>query len=277
MNTEKEKAAISRLKAFAPEAHPYWLCYSGGKDSDAVRILAELAGVRYDLEHDLTTVDAPETVRYVREMGAHINIPKLSMRQLIIRECYPPTRIARYCCRALKESNGKGRLKVTGVRTAESVMRSKKSGLIKILGKPKTVLNKADELGAEYDKPNDNSLIMNMDNAPSRRLVEFCYRTTNTILNPIIDWTDADVWEFLHAHGCKSNPLYECGVKRIGCIGCPMGSKSQKEDQFRHYPHLYKMYLNAFSAMLANRKKQGKNIEMWENAQDVMDWWIEKS
>jgi phosphoadenosine phosphosulfate reductase len=37
----------------------------------------------------------------------------------------PPTRIVRYCCEALKEQGGKGRLKVTGVRWAESVRRRK--------------------------------------------------------------------------------------------------------------------------------------------------------
>ncbi len=275
MNSEKEKQAIERLKAFEPMSEPYWICYSGGKDSDAVRILAELAGVKYDLEHNLTTVDAPETVRYVKSVGAHINIPSKPMRQLIIDECYPPTRIARYCCRALKESSGKGRLQVTGVRLAESVMRAKKGGLVKIIGKSKTVQLQADELGAEYTKPNDKSLIMNMDNSPSRRLVEHCYRTTNTMLNPILDWTDEDVWEFLHAYGCRSNPLYECGFKRIGCIGCPMGSKLQKEQQFERYPHLKKMYIAAFDDMLKNRAVQGKPIVQWKNGTDVMKWWVD--
>jgi len=48
-------------------------------------------------------------------------------------------------------------------------------------------------------------------------MVEHCYRTRKTMVNPIVDWTDEDVWEFLTHYGCKSNPLYECGFKRIGC------------------------------------------------------------
>lgn len=47
-------------------------------------------------------------------------------------------------------------------------------------------------------------------------MVEHCYRTRKTMVNPIVDWTDEDVWEFLTHYGCKSNPLYECGFKRIG-------------------------------------------------------------
>ena len=42
MNIEKEKRAIEYLKAFEPESEPYYLCYSGGKDSDVIRILAHL-------------------------------------------------------------------------------------------------------------------------------------------------------------------------------------------------------------------------------------------
>ena len=40
MNNEKVQKSIKRLKAFEPADEPYYLCYSGGKDSDCVRILA---------------------------------------------------------------------------------------------------------------------------------------------------------------------------------------------------------------------------------------------
>ena len=119
MNIEKEKTAIERLKAFEPETEPYYLCYSGGKDSDVIRILAELAGVRHEIHHNHTTVDAPETVRYVRSIpGVVIHHPELTMWELIVKNKRPPTFQARYCCSALKEPGGKGRLKVTGVRWA---------------------------------------------------------------------------------------------------------------------------------------------------------------
>lgn len=51
---KKEKRAIEYLKAFEPKDEPYYLCYSGGKDSDCIRILAELAGVKTDIKHNLT-------------------------------------------------------------------------------------------------------------------------------------------------------------------------------------------------------------------------------
>ena len=44
---EKERKAIEALRMFEPEDEPYYLCYSGGKDSDCIRILAQLAGVKH--------------------------------------------------------------------------------------------------------------------------------------------------------------------------------------------------------------------------------------
>lgn len=76
MNTEKERLAILYLRDFEPkdDDRGYYLCYSGGKDSDAIRILAQLAGVKHECKHNLTTVDAPESVRYVQKTIGRENI-----------------------------------------------------------------------------------------------------------------------------------------------------------------------------------------------------------
>ncbi|MCM1220349.1 MAG: phosphoadenosine phosphosulfate reductase family protein [Lachnospiraceae bacterium] len=204
MNIEKEKQAIAYLQTFEPETEPYYLCYSGGKDSDVIRILAEISGVKYEMHHNLTSVDAPETIHYIKSIpNVIIDIPhdihgnRISMWSLIIKKGLPPTRLMRYCCAELKETGGKGRMKITGVRAAESVNRAKNGGLIKIIGKPKTVQKMAENLGADYEITQQNGLVMNMDNNENRRLVEHCYRTTSTMINPILDWSDSDVWEFL--------------------------------------------------------------------------------
>lgn len=279
MDINKEKIAIERLKAFEPETEPYYLCYSGGKDSDVIRILAQLAGVKYEIHHNLTSVDAPETVRYVKSIpNVIIDIPhdkngnRVTMWSLIVKHGFPPTRIMRYCCSELKEQGGKSRMKITGVRAAESVNRAKKAGIIKIIGKPKTVQKVAESFGADYKISDAGGLVMNMDNDENRRLVEHCYRTTVTMLNPILDWTDADVWEFLNHYNCKSNPLYYCGQNRIGCIGCPIQSSKGQINDFNRYPKYKELYIRAFDRML----KAHSNKECyysWKNGFDVFDWW----
>lgn len=248
---EKEKLAIAWLKSFEPADEPYYLCYSGGKDSDVIRILADLAGVKHELHHNLTSVDAPETIKYIKSIpGVHIDIPhdrngnRVSMWTLIVKKGLPPTRIMRYCCSELKEKGGDGRMKITGVRAAESVNRMKNRGYINIIGKPVTVQRKAEQLQADIDINPKGGIVMNMDNDESRRLVEYCYRTTKTMLNPIINWTDADVWEFLKYYGCDGNPLYRQHCKRIGCIGCPMGGSKKQREEFELYPKYKTLYKN---------------------------------
>lgn len=275
MNTAKEQRAIEYLRMFAPEEEPYNLCYSGGKDSDCIRILAQLAGVRHEIHHNLTTVDAPETVRYIKSIpNVMIDYPKISMWRLIVKKMMPPTRIIRYCCSEMKERGGQGRLKITGVRWAESNRRKESDGIVRIIGKPKTIQGKAEENGLNYRVNRQGSLILNDDNDESRRFVEHCYRTTSTMVNPIVDWEDKDVWEFLHYYGCKGNPLYQCGETRIGCIGCPMqGPKGMKRD-FQRYPIYRANYIKAFDRMLLERKKAGKETRSWETGEDVMRWWV---
>lgn len=106
---EKEKEAIKYLRIFEPDdpQRPYYLAYSGGKDSDVILILAKLAGVRFEAVHNLTTVDAPETVYYVRNNpDVRIDKPEKSMWRLIEEKLIPPTRVVRYCCLELKERGG---------------------------------------------------------------------------------------------------------------------------------------------------------------------------
>lgn len=187
MDLAKEKRAIQYLQTFEPETEPYYLCYSGGKDSDVIRILASLANVKHDIVNNHTTVDAPETVRYIRSIpNVQISYPEKTMWQLVVEKGMPPTRLIRYCCAELKERGGKGRVKITGVRKEESTSRTLNGGLVKIIGKPKTVEKAAIQRGVDYEKTPKGGIILNHDNAESRQFVEHCYRTTSTMINPII-------------------------------------------------------------------------------------------
>ena len=272
MDKKKEKKAIERLRAFEPE-DGYYLCYSGGKDSDVIRILAQLANVKHACVHNLTTVDAPETVRYIKSLPeVQISYPKTTMWKLIEKKLMPPTRLARYCCSELKERGGNGKVIVTGVRWAESKKREESADIVRIIGKPKATQKTANQLSAEYRASKQGGLLLSTDNDNSRRMVEMCYRTRKTTVNPIVEWTDRDVWDFLHHYGCESNPLYQCGFHRIGCIGCPLAEKG-RFSEFARYPKYYANYVRAFDRMVAARKAKGLPTE-WTDGEDVMRWWL---
>ena len=157
---EKEAKAIEALKLFEPQDEPYYLCYSGGKDSDCIRILAQLAGVKHEIVHNLTTVDAPETIQYIKTIpnviiskarwadGTHKTMWNLIPKRGI------PTRLMRFCCAELKEQGGKGRLKITGVRAAESRSRKDNQGDITIIGKSQTVRKHLTESNTSFQLTN---------------------------------------------------------------------------------------------------------------------------
>ena len=261
--TDKVKTAIERIRTFDPlqngvSDNPYYVAYSGGKDSDALRVLFELSGVKYDLVHNHTTIDAPETVRYIRSIpGIQVSYPEMSMWKLIITCHFPPTRYMRYCCSILKERSGLGRFVSTGVRWSESNKRKKNRGSLELQGQNRS-----------------QGIILNADNDSDRKFFETCITKKKHILNPIIDWLDEDVWEFLNHHQCRSNPLYGEGWNRIGCIGCPMAAKAYRGREFIRWPKYKENYIKTFDKMLADRIVIGKPSTTWRTGQEVFDWWI---
>ncbi len=68
MNIEKEKRAIEYIRTFQPPNDPYIYAIQAAKTATRYVYLADLAGVDYDCVHNLTTVDAPETVNYVKSV-----------------------------------------------------------------------------------------------------------------------------------------------------------------------------------------------------------------
>ena len=107
-----------------------------------------------------------------------------------------------------------------------------------------------------------------------RKMVETCFKDkTKRYINPIIDWSETDVWDFIHQQGLKYCRLYDEGYKRIGCILCPMQTKKGKLRDAERYPKFYKVYLLAFKKMIEHRHYSGLECK-WKDPQEVMDWWI---
>lgn len=229
----KIEIAIDRIKIFEP-SEGYYVAISGGKDSDVIKALCDMAEVKYDLHHQHTTADAPQTVRYIREIypECEIDYPAKSIWQLIIENGTPPTRLMRYCCRELKEYGGEGRRKILGVRWSESSKRKN-----------------------------------------NRRLTEQCYKNNTFTVNPIIDWTDADVWEFHKIYNLPHNVLYDEGFKRVGCIMCPQKGKKAMLEDAKKFPKYYENYLRTFEKMLEKRKEKGLKTT-WKSSKEVMEWWL---
>lgn len=105
-------------------------------------------------------------------------------------------------------------------------------------------------------------------------IFESCRIQAKRVCNPIVDWTDTDVWAFIHYARVKTNPLYQCGFDRVGCIGCPMARKAGRMTQFSVWPTYKRAYIRAFDEMLKRRNKRWIENE-WQTGIDVFHWWIE--
>lgn len=275
--------AIQRLKSFEPP-EGYLLAFSGGKGSQCIYHLAQMAGVKFEAHYQVTIIDPPELIYFIREHYPDVifYVPhdaygkRISMWSLITKIGMPPTRFRRFCCAELKEKSGDGRMVVTGVRWAESARRKENRGVVNIDGKPKTTQKKANELGVQYKTNKYGGLVMNDDNDENRRLAGFCYRTQKMLLNPIVDWTDDEVWEFLNdivkVPHCR---LYDEGYKRIGCIGCTMAGAAGQKAEFKRYPKFRALHVRAFDRMIEQRKSEGLPTT-WMNGEVVMRWWIQE-
>lgn len=125
------------------------------------------------------------------------------------------------------------------------------------------------------------------DNEDSRRAIEHCYQRLKTTVNPIIDWTDGEIWEFIKAENIPYCGLYDCGFRRLGCIGCPMAQKHGREREFARWPKYKSAYLRSFGEMLKCRKERNMQDEsrpIWRyggadysepTPMDVFNWWME--
>ena len=101
---DKVADAINLLKAHEPP-EGYYLCFSGGKDSVVIHELAKRAGVKFEAYHNVTTVEPPELMRFIRDNYPDVinEHPPMTMAQLIVKKKMPPTQIFRFCCSYLKE------------------------------------------------------------------------------------------------------------------------------------------------------------------------------
>lgn len=274
---DKVQVAIERLKSFEPP-EGYYLAFSGGKDSVVIKALADMAGVKYDAHYTNTTVDPPELIRFIKEKHPDVEIvaPKdkdgnyITMWKLIRKKKLPPYRTTRYCCAVLKESQGYGRMTITGVRWAESSNRKINHGELTVY-KGKNMKELVDS--GNFTETNRGGVVLNNDNEESRKMIERCYQRNRVVVNPIIDWTDEDVWEFIREYEVPYCELYDKGYKRLGCIGCPMSS--HRAEELERYPKYKQAYIRAFDRMLEEREKSGlENRHNWQTGEDVYRWWV---
>lgn len=238
---QKIQDSINLLQEFEPSAleyseDGYYLCFSGGKDSVVIKDLAIKAGVKFKAYYSCTTIDPPELTRFIKRHHPDViwNIPKIPMLKMVEKKGLP-NMFSRWCCQLYKESDGAGKVKILGVRWAESKKRSKRW--------------------------QDVSAI------------KFNNKKFDWVVNPILKYSDDDIWRYILENKIDYCSLYDEGIKRIGCVGCPFGKRDR---DFHRWPVFEKLWRKAaklrFEKML-NENSNNKAIISFNKSDEYFDWW----
>ena len=239
----------------------YYLAFSGGKDSQALYHIAQLAGVRFHGHMNLTSVDPPEVIRFVKQAYPEVELikPKKSIYQLAVEKQILPTMRVRWCCAEYKEMSGAGRVTLIGIRHQESSRRAKRNEVETSNRKFSGTLEGLDEyrqeLKAKRAIRKSKKGGVNITNADQEQTLGCISGKESLLISPIIHWTEEDVWEFLNkVMGVPHCSLYDEGWRRLGCIGCPMSSAKQKQIENTRYPHVKRNWIKAIKAIRGGAK-----------------------
>ena len=244
---EKVKRAIATFQMYEPEAlrrdpEGFFVCDSYGKDSGVILRLAKTASVKFVAHHNLTTLDAPETIMFgrINHIRTVVHTPKIALLTRLAKEKTTlPTRKGRWCCEEYKEHGGLGLVKVTGVRAAESKRR-----------KANWKIWQPDKKGEGWT------------------------------LNPILYWSDKNIWEYTRNNNVPYCLLYDEGFDRLGCIGCPMSNHRKKE--FLRWPRYETAWKRAIKKFYERIKGLPRNdgkpryYERFNSWQELWQWWMEE-
>ena len=226
----------------------FFVGMSFGKDSQALYHMMQLCNVPFHAYFSPTSVDPAEVIRFGRKNYPEVEFTKIDKSIFdVFREMKVlPSMKIRWCCAYFKEKGGEGKVVCTGVRKAESVRRSKRNE-IEVSGHKFS--GHMDEFEDWQEKRIRKKMKhLNQDQFSDAKQTEVrCISGKDKILlNPIIEWSEEDVWEFLNkvveVPHCE---LYDEGYTRIGCIGCPMATTKNQIKQFLRWPHVKEKWIRA--------------------------------
>lgn len=232
----------------------FYLAFSGGKDSQCLYHVAKLAGVRFKAHMNLTSVDPPEVIRFVKTQYPDVELikPRMSIYEMAKKKHILPTMRFRWCCAEFKETSGAGKVTLIGIRREESARRAKRNEIsTDIKGK------RTEETFDQWSEHEE-------------QMVTCVGGKDKILVSPIIYWTERDVWEFLNMNGIPHCELYDNGYTRIGCICCPMSSYRQKVKEIKRWPHVKRNWLKTIQWF----KDNGYSNHVEESAEMNFRWWI---
>ena len=245
------KKAESLALRLDPE-NGFYLAFSGGKDSQVLYHIAKMSGVKFKAHMNLTSVDPPEVIRFVKKNYPDVELikPRMSIYEMAFKKHIIPTMKLRWCCAEFKELSGAGKVTLIGIRKSESVRRSKRN----------EIETGDRKFSGTFDQWSEHK----------EKMVTCVNGKDKILISPIINWTERDVWEFLKQNNISHCSLYDEGYHRIGCILCPMSNYRQKIIDSKRFPHVKKKWIDTIQKLI----DAGYINRNFKDAEFGFKWWI---
>ena len=236
----KNKVEVAIMRLQEFAIEPYYFADSYGKDSCVVDRLLDMAEVPHDAHYSQGGVDPPELVYFGRDF-------------------HPETTTERPTLSIWRGIEKKG-------------MPRRQSRWCCELIKEKSGSGRRVVTGIRWQESSSRK---------ARRMVEVC-RTDETkiFVNPIIDWTSKEVWEFIRQENIPYCSLYdERGLdgkwlfKRLGCVLCPMETARQTSVELLRFPKLAEAWKRACYRYW---EAGSDGTKRWDNPEKMWKWWLSR-
>lgn len=212
------------------------ISFSGGKDSTVTSHIVNRALGTNKVLHIFgdTTLEFPYTLEYKKRFNK--NVESIGVRVLTAKNreknfedlcdiVGPPSRVMRWCCTVFK----------TGAiqKTIASAFKDK-TNILTFQG----IRHSESASRSKYERESESPKI-----------------AKQTVVSPIIDWYDFDVWLYILSTGIDFNDAYRLGFSRVGCWCCPNnGAWSEILSKI----HMYEQYVHWNGLLVDFAKKIGK-------------------
>ena len=233
----------------------FYLAFSGGKDSQALYHLACRGGVKFKAHMNLTSVDPPEVIRFVKKNYPDVELikPRMSIYDMAKKKGCLPTRLVRWCCEEFKERSGVGKVTLIGIRKSESTNRKKRN----------EIETGDRKFSGTFDQWSEHQ----------EKMVTCVGGKDKILVSPILYWNEKDVWDYLKRMHIPYCELYDKGYKRIGCIMCPMSNYKQNVREMKDFPHVGKNWRKTIEWLIENK---WKDKPLLQDPDMALKWWISK-
>ena len=237
-----------KLSLLYDDENGFFLAFSGGKDSQALYHITQLAGVKFKAHFSPTTVDPPQLIKFIKKHYPDCEFGKVdkNIYDTAVEMGILPTQKVRWCCAKFKEMAGAGKVTLIGIRHAESVRRAKRNEIEVSNRKFSGNFEQFTEWQEEKIRKKYKNLNQDQFSYDKTQEVRCIGGKDSILVSPIIDWEERDVWEFLNkvceVPHCE---LYDQGQHRIGCILCPMSPHRLKVADCQKYPYVKAKWIEA--------------------------------